>query len=146
MTELHPMTRAHLAAVTELERELFPDDPWSERTLREELAAPDRYYLVARDGADLVGYAGIADLAGEAHIMTIGVRADRRRTGIGSLLLDALLERAAAWRCDRVLLEVAADNEAAQQMYARRGFVAFGIRRNYYPATGTDAVVMAREQ
>jgi len=144
--ELLPMTGAHLPAVSELERVLFPDDPWSERTLRAELAAPNRHYLVAADGPDLVGYGGIADLAGEAHIMTIGVREDHRRNGIGGRLLRALLDQAAVWRCARVLLEVAADNQAAQAMYARHGFTAIGVRKNYYAATGTDAVVMAREQ
>ena len=146
MIELHQMTRAHLRAVTELERELFPDDPWSERTLRDEISAPRRYYLVATDGDDLVAYGGIADLAGEAHVMTIGVRTDSRRAGLGSQLLEALLARAAIWRCTRVLLEVAADNEAARQLYTRHGFAPIGVRRNYYESTGTDAVVMARDQ
>jgi [ribosomal protein S18]-alanine N-acetyltransferase len=144
--ELHPMTRTHLRAVADLERELFADDPWSERTLREELAGPDRYYLVAQEGTDLVGYGGVANLAGEAHVMTIGVRTDRRRAGLGSLLLAGLLAQTTRWRCTRVLLEVAADNAAAQQLYAKHGFVPIGVRRRYYPATGTDAVVMAREQ
>lgn len=146
MIELHRMTRAHLRAVTELERVLFPADPWSERTLREELSARHRHYLVATDGEDLVGYGGIADLAGEAHIMTIGVRADHRRAGLGGLLLEALLAQAAGWGCSRVLLEVGADNAAARQLYARHGFAPIGVRKNYYEATGTDAVVMAREQ
>jgi [ribosomal protein S18]-alanine N-acetyltransferase len=144
--ELHPMTRTHLPAVSALERELFPADPWSERTLRSELSAPRRYYLVAADGPELVGYAGLADQAGEAHIMTIGVRADHRRAGVGRQLLEALLDQAAQWQCTRVLLEVAADNEPARNLYERYGFRPIGLRRNYYPATGTDAVVMSREQ
>jgi [ribosomal protein S18]-alanine N-acetyltransferase len=144
--ELVPMTRADLPAVTELERALFPEDPWSEGMLRDELRARDRYYLIAREDGDLIAYGGVANLAGEAHIMTIGVRTDRRRAGLGARLLEALLERAAAWQCTRVLLEVAADNEAARRLYERYGFAPIGVRRNYYPATRTDAVVMAREQ
>ena len=50
---LRRMTDDDVPAVLALEPLLFPDDPWSEATLREELAqVPDtRWYLVAeRDG------------------------------------------------------------------------------------------------
>jgi len=142
---LHPMQRAHVRAVAHLERELFAEEPWSERTLADELAEPGRYYLVALEDEQVVGYGGLADFGAEAHVMTLGVRADRQRLGLGAWLLAALLEEAARRRIGRVLLEVAADNDAAQRLYTRHGFQPIGVRRNYYQATGTDAVVMVRE-
>jgi ribosomal-protein-alanine N-acetyltransferase len=33
-------------------------------------------------------------------------------------------------------------NVAAQQLYRNFGFVSSGIRRNYYPETGEDALIM----
>ncbi len=39
-------------------------------------------------------------------------------------------------------LEVRMGNMAAQQMYRNFGFVSSGIRRNYYPETGEDALIM----
>ncbi len=39
-------------------------------------------------------------------------------------------------------LEVAASNEPAQTLYRRFGFAPVGIRKNYYPITGEDALVM----
>ena len=45
-----------------------------------------------------------------------------------------------------VLLEVRADNEAAQHLYRRRGFVEIGRRRGYYQPSGDDAVVMKRKR
>jgi [ribosomal protein S18]-alanine N-acetyltransferase len=143
---LQPMTGAHLAAVAELERQLFADEPWSDRMLAGELAQPGRYYLVALDGEQVVGYGGLADFSTEGHVMTLGVRADQQRAGIGARLLGALLAEAGRRRIRRVLLEVAADNGTAQRLYARHGFQPVGVRRNYYQATGTDAVVMVREQ
>jgi [ribosomal protein S18]-alanine N-acetyltransferase len=143
---LRPMSGADLSAVAELERQLFPEEPWSERMLAGELAQPGRYYLVALDGEQVIGYGGLADFSAEGHVMNIGVRADRQRAGIGDQLLGALLAEATRRRIPRVLLEVAADNGAAQRLYARHGFQPVGVRRNYYQATGTDAVVMVREQ
>jgi ribosomal-protein-alanine N-acetyltransferase len=142
--ELHPMKRSHVPAVATLERELFAEEPWSERVLEEELAAPGRYYLVALEEEHVVGYGGLARFGTEAHVMTLGVRADRRRHGLGDRLLTGLLSEAGSRRIDRVLLEVAADNDAAKRLYARHGFRPIGVRRNYYQATGTDAVVMLR--
>jgi len=142
---LRPMTGAHLAAVAELERQLFSDEPWSDRMLAGELAQPGRYYLVALDGEQVVGYGGMADFSTEGHVMNIGVRADRQRAGIGTQLLGALLAEATRRRIPRVLLEVAADNDTAKRLYARHGFRPIGLRKNYYQATGTDAVVMVRD-
>jgi len=41
-----------------------------------------------------------------------------------------------------VSLEVAANNEPAQMLYRRFGFAPVGVRKNYYPVTGQDALVM----
>ena len=45
-----------------------------------------------------------------------------------------------------MLLEVRADNEAAQRLYQRRGFTEIGRRRGYYQPSGADAVVMKRKR
>jgi ribosomal-protein-alanine N-acetyltransferase len=39
-------------------------------------------------------------------------------------------------------LEVAANNKAAQSLYRRFGFAPVSVRKNYYPVTGQDALVM----
>jgi ribosomal-protein-alanine N-acetyltransferase len=142
--ELHPMKRSHVPAVATLERELFAEEPWSERVLTDEMVAPGRYYLVALEEGQIVGYGGLARFGTEAHVMTLGVRADRRGHGLGGRLLTGLLTEAGRRRVDRVLLEVAADNDAAKRLYARHGFRPIGVRKNYYQATGIDAVVMLR--
>jgi [ribosomal protein S18]-alanine N-acetyltransferase len=142
---LRDMTSADLPRVMVLEEELFAPDTWTEWMYRDELAHPDtRHYLVAEDGAEVVGYAGLIAYDDEAHVATIGVTGDRQHEGIGALLLDALLAEADR-RVPAVLLEVRADDEATQAFYRRRGFTEIGRRPNYYPLSGKDAVVMLRE-
>ena len=99
----------------------------------------------AADGEQgtVVGYAGLIAYPEEAHIATIGVTGTAQGRGIGALLLDTLLAEADT-RSRVVLLEVRATDEATQGMYARRGFVPIGVRPNYYPLSGEDAVVMKR--
>jgi ribosomal-protein-alanine N-acetyltransferase len=148
---LRDMTAADLPAVLAMEEELFAPDTWTAAMYRDELARTDtRHYLVAVDTAQggedgaVVGYAGLIAYPEEAHIATIGVTGERQGEGIGARLLDTLLAEADA-RSKVVLLEVRADNEAAQGLYRRRGFTEIGRRRGYYQPSGTDAVVMSRQ-
>jgi ribosomal-protein-alanine N-acetyltransferase len=142
---LRPMRRADLPAVLALEEELFAPDTWTAAMYRDELSRTDsRVYLVAEDGDALVGYAGLIAYDDEAHVSTIAVTHSRQGEGIGSMLLDALLDEADR-RSPVVILEVRADNELAQGLYRRRGFTVIGRRRGYYQPSGADAVVMRRE-
>jgi ribosomal-protein-alanine N-acetyltransferase len=161
---LRPMTLDDLPAVMVLEEELFAPDTWTEAMYRDELSRGDtRYYVVAEfhlegdddggdDGGDeetcdpvMVGYGGLIAYDDEAHVATLGVTKALQGEGVGSLLLDALLAEADK-RSPVVLLEVRADNEAAQHLYRRRGFTEIGRRRGYYQPSGADAVVMKRKR
>ena len=137
----------HIAEVLPIERDLFGDEEWSAAMFWSELAEADtRYYRVALADDVLVGYAGLCVYGPEdAWVQNIAVRRDHQGRGLGALLLDELLGEAARRGCNRVALEVRADNAHAQRLYARRGFEAVGVRRNYYQPSGTDAVVMVRE-
>jgi ribosomal-protein-alanine N-acetyltransferase len=156
---LRPMTVDDLPGVMVLEEELFAPDTWTAEMYRDELSrAETRYYLVAEfhlEGDDdeeepdvepvMVGYAGLIAYDDEAHVATLGVTKALQGEGVGSLLLDALLDEADK-RSPVVLLEVRADNAAAQQLYLRRGFTEIGRRRGYYQPSGADAVVMKRKR
>jgi ribosomal-protein-alanine N-acetyltransferase len=155
---LRPMTVDDLPAVMVLEEELFAPDTWTEAMYRDELSRADtRYYVVAEfhlEGEDddepagdpvLVGYGGLIAYDDEAHVATLGVTGALQGEGVGSLLLDDLLAEADR-RSPVVLLEVRADNDVAQHLYQRRGFVEIGRRRGYYQPSGADAVVMRRKR
>jgi ribosomal-protein-alanine N-acetyltransferase len=142
---LRPMRSADLPAVLALEEVLFAPDTWTAAMYRDELSRPDtRTYLVAEDGGELVGYAGLIAYDDEAHVSTIAVTPARQGERIGARLLDALLAEADR-RSPVVILEVRADNDLAQGLYRRRGFTEIGRRRGYYQPSGADAVVMRRE-
>jgi [ribosomal protein S18]-alanine N-acetyltransferase len=131
----------HIDDVLGIEEELFGPEKWSAAMFWNELARR-HFYLIARAGADVVGYAGLA-VAGpdEAWVQNIGVRREAQRHGIGRRLLEALLEQAGR---RKVLLEVAVDNAAAQRLYATYDFEPVGVRRGYYQPSNTDALVMMR--
>ena len=132
----------HIEPVLGLEEELFAEETWSAAAFWNELAETgSRHYVVAVDGPDLLGYAGLAVTGDEAHVLTIGVTGAAQGRGIGTALLRDLLAAAGP---RSVLLDVRVDNPTAQRLYERYGFVPVGRRRRYYQPSGTDALVMAR--
>lgn len=132
-----------VAAAHAVEVALFPD-PWSPETFWSELAGvPEtRHYVVAGHGEALLGYAGLAAAGRRADVMTLAVAPAAQRHGIGQALLDALLAEAGRREVTEVLLDVRADNAAAQALYVRNGFQQVGVRRGYYRPGGTAALVL----
>jgi ribosomal-protein-alanine N-acetyltransferase len=131
----------HIAPVLDIEADLFGVERWSAAMFWNELAS-GHHYLVAVEGDEVLGYAGLA-VSGpdEAWVQNIAVRRDAQQRGVGRTLLEALL---AAAGTAKVLLEVAVDNTPAQHLYARYDFEAVGLRRGYYQPSNTDALVMMR--
>ncbi|MEO7753742.1 MAG: ribosomal protein S18-alanine N-acetyltransferase [Terracoccus sp.] len=147
--QLRDLEWTDLEAVSEIERALFPDDCWSIGTWWSELAGrPRRDYVVAVDTgipeADLLGYAGLDHGGDTADVMTIATAPAAQRRGIGRLLLDELLRRAAARGAAALLLEVRADNTSARALYDRNDFEVIATRRRYYQPGDVDALVMRR--
>jgi ribosomal-protein-alanine N-acetyltransferase len=130
-------------AVHALEVATFPD-PWTAETFWSELAhvPSSRHYVVAEAGEGVVGYAGLVATGHQADVQTLAVAADRRGAGLGRVLLDELLAEARRRDAGEVLLEVRAENVAAQALYARAGFEQIAVRRGYYRPGGTDALVL----
>jgi ribosomal-protein-alanine N-acetyltransferase len=128
-----------------IEADLFGAEKWSAGMFWSELAN-GHLYLAAADETGVVGYAGLA-LAppDEGWINNVAVRRDAQRRGIGRMLVERLLDVAMQAGVTAVLLEVAADNEPAQALYASFGFERIGVRRGYYQLTNTDAYVMRVE-
>jgi ribosomal-protein-alanine N-acetyltransferase len=144
---LRPMRWWDVEGAMRLERDLFPHDAWPAEQFWSELAGvPDlKWYVVAEEGGDLIGYAGLAAAGGDGDVQTLAVCRDRQGAGLGGLLLRALLDEAARRACTQVYLEVRADNAAAIALYQRHGFQRIGDRPAYYH-DGTDALVLRARQ
>jgi ribosomal-protein-alanine N-acetyltransferase len=140
--------RIRLAAPDDLEdlvaldQACFGSSAWSQVSWSAEVdrLADDRVVLVMDEGA-VVGYVvllvpGAAD--DPVDLLRIAVTPAERRTGIGGRLMSAALTRCAG---RTVLLEVAAGNKAAGELYRGLGFEEISRRRGYY-AGGEDAVIM----
>jgi len=77
--------------------------------------------LVALDGGEAVGAAGLAIRGVRGWVSSFGVVPAWRRLGLGRRLMSALVERARAYGLRQLLLEVIDGNTAAQRLYEGAG-------------------------
>lgn len=134
------------ARLTSFDLDNFGPDSWSEYVWNEELSAQGKTYLVlTEDPSPLQSVGAIIAVGGVSHgpdaeILTISVAKRARRRGLGTALLNQLIDIAKSYDAENVFLEVRAGDEATQRIYERAGFSGVGVRKNYY--AHDDALVM----
>lgn len=130
-------TEADVASILAIEDECFGAGAWSEQLVREQLAVDHRVVLIDHD----IAYGVVSALGDAADLERIAVLPFARRRGLAGDLLAELIEAGRANGSERVLLEVAADNDAAIGLYEAHGFATIHTRTGYY-AGGIDALIM----
>ena len=143
-------------AVADLETQLFAGR-FTAQSLRDMLNKPAFYGAVLPAVGQEVGQAAGSAAAIHAYylstitadcadIIAIGTHRDWQRRGFGRIMLEHLIGVTEQQHVEKILLEVAADNMPARQLYDSCGFVEIGCRKNYYKRgeTRCDAVIMAR--
>jgi RimJ/RimL family protein N-acetyltransferase len=102
-------------------------------------------------GTEILGIAGFAVRGGqkEAHkglLWGMYVRPNARGTGVARRLIEAIIAFARP-RVELIQLSVVVGNEQARRLYARLGFVEYGIEKNSLKYDGKyyDEILMARE-
>ncbi len=139
---LAPMRTKDLRGVLRIEEAVFPQ-PWSHRLFVEELRQrTSRSYRAAWVGRSIVGFAGQMFIDDESHVNNIAVDPRWQGRGLGAVLLMDLIRTALGRGARHLTLEVRVGNEPALALYQRFGMAPVGVRRNYYPVTGDDALVM----
>ena len=139
----------HAADIARLHAALF-DPAWDQASVTRTLEHPGSTALIASTGFPKVqvGFVLGQLAADEAEILAIGVTPEWQRIGLGARLLDGLERAAKRSQVKRLFLEVAADNVAAQALYAKVAFTETGRRKGYYERKGgpaVDAVLLSKQ-
>lgn len=117
--------------------------PWSEKSFREAAVKTETIYVVAEEDGEILGYAGAWCVFGEADITNVCVRKVSRKQGIGTKMLQFLIEEGVNVEIKTFFLEVRESNSAAISLYEKFGFRKIGVRKNFYEKPVENGIVMS---
>ncbi len=141
--EIYNMTEYDLNLLKDILIDEF-DDFWTYDILKDELSNPNSEYFVAKLDNNIVGFAGIWKSVDDVHITDIVVKKFTRRSGIGSSLLQKLIQTATSENFKSITLEVNENNLPAINLYSKYGFKKVGFRKKYY-RNKDNAFIMTKE-
>ena len=95
------------------------------------------------DEDKMIGYGAFWLLMEEAHVTHVAVLQELRGQGLGREMMESLIQHASDCGARFMELECRKGNAAALSMYHKLGFLRVGFKKNYYPDTNEDAVVLA---
>jgi [ribosomal protein S18]-alanine N-acetyltransferase len=158
---LRYMTTADLAQVMQIDQLSF-DIPWAENSYRYEIDESNHSYMVVLEYVQekpvtrwqrwlglsqsveeyIIGYGGMWNVIGEAHISTIAVHPRARGQGWGEILLAGMVQHSIRLGVEEVVLEVRVSNQRAQNLYRKYEFESVNVKARYYRNNNEDAYDM----
>ncbi len=131
-----------IPALVEIEKEEF-SSPWDEDMFRQEVENNDisRAFVAHADGKP-AGYSVSWFIGERVHLLNIAVSTAFKRKGIGSLLLEYLIDLSLREGKEVITLEVRESNEGAIAFYRGFGFEIVGVKEGYYRDDQEDAMLM----
>lgn len=133
--EADPAPREAINAIMAVMNGAFhPDfgEAWNHQQAYAMLCAPFCHSVVARDDAgDPLGFAMSRRIGPDEELLLIAVMPGRWSRGIGSLLMNHVVEAARDAGVETLFLEVRANNPAVF-FYRNCGFEQIGFRKDYY--------------
>ena len=138
-----PMTETDINAIETQFNENFKCN-WTFNMLKTDFSNKHSFHIVAKMNNNIVGFATILNVLDECELTNVVVHKNYRHRGIGSKLLEAVIQSSINLKCSTIYLEVNVHNTAAIHLYEKYYFKRIGLRKKYYNNTD-DAILMQRE-
>lgn len=138
-----PMAEEYINAVEQMEQACF-STPWTEDGLRAELTSDTAVFRVALLDGVPAGYGGMHFVCGEGYIDNIAVLPAMRQRGIGTIIVESLINFTETHNGIFVSLEVRESNAPAIALYTKLGFQENGRRRGFYTKPPEDALILTK--
>lgn len=126
-----------------LEAECF-SSPWSEKAVLDSHDNNTVFFLYEENG-EILGYAGMQLVLDEGYITNVAVTKRARKKGIGTALIDTLINFGKNNKLAFISLEVRQSNLNAISLYTKCGFKNMGKRKNFYQNPTEDANILTKE-
>jgi|TARA_B100001142_G_scaffold304679_1_gene332977 ribosomal-protein-alanine N-acetyltransferase len=141
MYKVSLMSIDDLKEAYKIECEVNPS-PWKYETFLSSFEVGHKG-LICKHDSEIIGFIIFSPINPEAHILSISVTKKIQSKGVGSLLLQSMLDQCAAMNYKKIFLEVRTSNLQAINFYQKFGFSKDAIRDNYYMDNSEDALLMS---
>ena len=141
MYKVSLMSIDDLKEAYKIECEVNPS-PWKYETFLSSFEVGHKG-LICKYDSEIIGFIIFSPINPEAHILSISVTKKIQSKGVGSLLLQSMLDQCAAMNYKKIFLEVRTSNLQAINFYQKFGFSKDAIRDNYYTDNSEDALLMS---
>tara|TARA_B100000035_G_scaffold297200_1_gene289748 strand:- start:3077 stop:3538 length:462 start_codon:yes stop_codon:yes gene_type:complete len=140
-----PMRLEDLNMVHELETDAY-QFPWTKQILRDCILYNYDSYSVFF-GDRIIGYIIAKISYPETHILNLTVDSKFRNNGVGTTLIQFIINDARIRNSKDIILEVRTSNISAQSLYKKLSFKMIGLRKDYYECSQgrEDALVLKLE-
>ena len=119
--------------------DVYPVSPWTLEQIQADLSQDQTWYVLAYDGAEVIGFLAVQENIFEAEVLQIAVKRAYQGRGIASALFETL-------PADKeIFLEVRKSNQRAQAFYKKEKMAVIAERKAYYHDPVEDAIIMKRE-
>ena len=141
MYKVSLMSIDDLKEAYKIECEVNPS-PWKYETFLSSFEVGHKG-LICKHDSEIIGFIIFSPINPEAHILSISVTKKIQSKGVGSLLLQSMLDQCTAMNYKKIFLEVRTSNLQAINFYQKFGFSKDAIRDNYYTDNSEDALLMS---
>ena len=132
-----------LKQIYQIEKDVFIKDHWTFGMVERELEnLSGQTTWIIEESSAILGYCMMRIFCNEANITNIAIKSSCQRQGLGSFLLEHVLNQLPIK--SSVFLEVKEGNLSAINLYQRLGFKVISLRKNYYK-DGRTALIMHLE-
>ena len=140
-TQIRWLIRRDMDEVLAIERSSF-EFPWTEEEFLCCLRQRNCIGTVAELDHEIVGFMIYELHQSMLRILNFAVSPDHRRHGVGSQMVQRLIDKLSQQRRREIVLEVRETNLDAQLFFANCSFRALSVLRNHYDDTMEDAYYM----
>ena len=141
MIEKAERTDKQISESAEIERRCF-STPWTEKQIKS--SDNSTVFFLAKVDDKTVGYGGMYTVLDEGYVTNIGVLPEYRKNGIGTKIVNKLIDFSIEKSLSFISLEVRVSNTVAINLYKKMGFEEKGARKNFYSNPTEDALIMTR--
>jgi len=116
---------------------------WKINYFNDELEINFSTFIVAEFKNEIIGFAVAWYVFSEIQLNNIAVKKEYRRSGIGTAMLNYIINSLEPAGIRKIFLEIKKSNNIAKSFYQNCGFIETGIRKKYYQIE--DAILMEKE-